>query len=223
MMKVQVLKNVLQRNDNAARENRERLDAAGVACINLLGGAGSGKTTVLEGLLPALAGTLDVGVLEGDLATTRDAARIAALEVPVVQLLTEGGCHLTATIVQQGLERLGLDQLDLVVIENVGNLVCPANYDLGAHARIAVLSVTEGDDKPSKYPLMFKDVPLVLVTKCDLLEHTNFDIAAATRDLERLNPGVRIIRTDHGSRTGIAELAEWVVTRSRVGSSEPPS
>lgn len=209
-MKIEVVRKVLERNEQAARQNRQQLDAAGVICINLLGGAGCGKTALLEAALPRLKDDLRVAVLEGDLATTHDAERIAALDVPVVQLLTEGGCHLSAVHVQQGLHKVALDQLDLLVIENVGNPICPANFDLGEHRRVAVLSVAEGHDKPAKYPLLFKDAAVVVISKCDLLEHTEFDLAAARRDIERINPQAEVICTDIRSGRGIDRLVDWV-------------
>lgn len=212
-MEITVLKNVFAKNDNAARENRAHFDQKGVLCINLLGGAGCGKTSVLEAVLPILTKTLRVAVLEGDLATTRDAARIANLDVPVVQLLTDGGCHLNATLVQHAMEKVPLDDLDLLIIENVGNPICPANFDLGEHARISVLSVSEGADKPAKYPLLFKDMAAVLLTKCDLLPHTNFDMAQAEEDIRRVNPTADLIRTDVKTKSGIQELADWVLAR----------
>ncbi len=212
-MEITVLRNVFEKNENAARDNRRRFDERGVTCLNLLGGAGSGKTSILEAVLPLLSGSLRVAVLEGDLATTRDAERIAKLNVPVAQLLTDGGCHLTATLVQHGLDRVPLGDIDLLVIENVGNPICPANYDLGEHARISVLSVSEGADKPSKYPLLFKDAALVLLTKCDLLPHTDFDIAQAEADVRRVNSGCEIIRTDTRRPTGLDRLAEWILAR----------
>jgi len=212
-MEITVLRNVFAKNENAARENRRRFDEQGVTCLNLLGGAGSGKTSILEAVLPQLSKSLRVAVLEGDLATTRDAERIAKLNVPVVQLLTDGGCHLTATLVQQGLARVPLEATDLLIVENVGNPICPANYDLGEHARISVLSVSEGADKPSKYPLLFKDVAMVLLTKCDLLPYTDFDIAQAEADIRRVNPDCEIIRTDTRGPTGIDRLAAWILSR----------
>lgn len=216
-MKIDVLRNVFEHNDRAAAENRERLDTLGVTCINLLGGAGSGKTSVLEAVLPALADSLSVGVLEGDLATTADAERIAALNVPVVQLLTDGGCHLNATIVQHALDRIPLAELDLLIVENVGNPICPANFELGEHLRISVLSVAEGHDKPAKYPLLFKDAALVLLTKCDLLPHTDFDVSAARQELRRINPQAEVIETDVKTRSGFDRLAE----RIRTGCHKP--
>lgn len=215
-MKISVLRNVFEKNENAAKENRALFDAKGICCINLLGGAGSGKTSVLEGLIPVLARSRRIAVLEGDLATTRDAERIAALGVPVVQLLTEGGCHLNATLVSHALKELPLDEIDLLIIENVGNPICPANFDLGEHFRIAVLSVTEGDDKPSKYPLLFKDVAAVTITKCDLLPFVRFNLAVVRGDIERINPSAYIIGTAvprNDEPDGFLRLAEIIQAR----------
>lgn len=192
-MRIEVVRKVLARNQQAAADNRRRFDEAGVCCINLLGGPGCGKTTLLEAVLPRLA-PLRVAVVEGDLETTRDAERIAALGIPAVQVLTEGGCHLTAAAVAEALARLDLAAVDLVIIENVGNPICPANYDLGEHARIAVLSVAEGDDKPAKYPLLFRDAELVVLTKCDLLPHVPFDIAQAEAAVRRIAPEAGLAR-----------------------------
>lgn len=212
-MKINVLRNVFEHNDRAAAENRQRLNTLGVTCINLLGSAGSGKTSVLEAVLPTLTDSLSVAVLEGDLATTVDAERIAALDLPVVQLLTDGGCHLNATIVQHAFDRIPLADLDLLIIENVGNPICPANFDLGEHLRISILSVTEGHDKPAKYPLLFKEAALVLLTKCDLLPHTDFDIAVAQQELRRINPNAEVISTNVKTRSGFDRLAEWIRAR----------
>lgn len=211
-MNIEVLRNVFEKNDRAAEENRDRFDRNGITCINLLGGAGSGKTATLEAIVPRLTPHMRVGVLEGDLATTRDAERIAALGVPVVQLLTDGGCHLNATLVQHGLEQLLTDELDLVIIENVGNPICPANFDLGEHLRVSVLSVTEGDDKPQKYPLLFKSVRGVLITKCDLLPHVNFDANRAEEDIHRLNPAAQVFRTSSKNGDGIEAATDWLRT-----------
>lgn len=210
-----MVKRILERNELAAEQNRARFDAAGITCINILGGPGCGKTTLLEAALPHLR-DLRIAVLEGDLQTTRDAERIAALDVPVVQLLTEGGCHLSATLVQHGLEKLSvaLADLDLLIIENVGNPICPANYDLGEHERIAVIATTEGDEKPSKYPLIYRGAKLAVLTKCDLLEHVRFDPDRAEHDIRLINPDIEILRTDIRTATGVYELANWL--RARV-------
>ncbi|MFO0974228.1 MAG: hydrogenase nickel incorporation protein HypB [Phycisphaerae bacterium] len=208
-MEVRVLRRVLEKNDRAADEVRELLSAHGVRAINLLGGAGCGKTALLERLLPILRPALRCGVLEGDLATTLDAERIAAIGVPVTQLLTEGGCHLTAPHVRRALDSLPLDKRDLVISENVGNPICPANFDLGEHARLAALSVAEGADKPQKYPLLFKDAAGVVITKLDLLPHVSFDLHRVTLDLGRLNPAARLFLTSAERGHGLAGLAAW--------------
>lgn len=209
-MKIQVLrKSLLERNDTAAEENRRLLASHDVVAVNIMGGAGCGKTTLLERLLPQLRPELSVAVLEGDIATTKDAARIAALGVPVIQLLTEGGCHLTATLVEEGLKRLPLAELDLVLIENVGNPICPANFDLGEHGRIAVLSVTEGDDKPAKYPYLFKVADLVVFSKMDLIDSTNFDYDNARAAVRVVNPDAPVIRV--GALTDPCDrVAQWL-------------
>lgn len=208
-MKIEVVQKVLQRNDDVASENRARFDAAGITCVNMLGGAGTGKTSLLEATLPRLRDSLRLAVFEGDLATTRDAERIAALGVPAVQLLTDGGCHLNATLVQAGLQRIALGDFDLLIVENVGNPICPASFDLGEHLRVALLSVAEGHDKPAKYPLMFKDAKLIVLTKCDLLDHTDFDVATFERDVACLNPSADVIRTSARNGDGIDGVADW--------------
>jgi hydrogenase nickel incorporation protein HypB len=220
-MKVQVVRKILQQNEQAAAENRKRLDADGVVCINLLGGAGCGKTSLLEATLPRLKDTLRIAVLEGDLATTRDAERIAALDVPAVQLLTGGACHLNATLVQQGLQNVHLGKLDLLIIENVGNPICPANFDLGEHFRMVVLSVAEGHDKPAKYPLLFKGAAAVVLTKCDLMEYTDFDAATAEGEIRRVNPQAQVIRTSARTGQGVEQLADWIRRQVRSGGARP--
>jgi len=209
-MNIPIVRKVLERNDRAAAENRAVFAERGVTCVNVLGGAGCGKTALLEAVLPRLPRALRVAVLEGDLATTRDAERIAALGVPVVQLLTEGGCHLTANHVRKALDQVALDGLGLLIIENVGNPVCPANFDLGEHARLALLSVTDGDDKPAKYPLLFRDARMIVLSKCDLLASVRFDVQAVQRDLRRINPSAEIVQTETGAGRGIDQVAAWL-------------
>ncbi|MBI4717980.1 MAG: hydrogenase nickel incorporation protein HypB [Planctomycetes bacterium] len=213
-MKIEVLrKSLLATNERAAEENRSLFDRHGTVAVNLMGGAGCGKTSLLESIIPQLRPRWSVGVLEGDIATTRDAERIAALGVPVVQILTEGGCHLTASLVQHALERMPLEGMDILFIENVGNPICPANFDLGEHHRVAVLSVTEGDDKPLKYPYLFKVADLVVVSKADLLSATDFDVEEASRRIRTFDPCKPIMVTS--ARTfGMTDLvAEWFEAR----------
>ena len=166
-----ILNNLLLHNDRQAELNRARLDKQGVLTINLMSSPGSGKTALLEATIRKLDGTLRIGVIEGDLETENDADRIRALGVPAHQITTGTACHLDAHLVEKGLDHLNLDDLDVLFIENVGNLVCPASFDLGHHRNVALLSVTEGDDKPAKYPVMFRAADLMLISKTDLLSY----------------------------------------------------
>ncbi|UCE59247.1 MAG: hydrogenase nickel incorporation protein HypB [Phycisphaerales bacterium] len=217
-MSIEVLRrSIFQNNDRAAQENRSLLDERGITAVNIMGGAGCGKTTLLEHLIPQLRSDFAVAVLEGDLATTKDAARIAALDVPVIQLLTEGGCHLTATLVQEALARLPLAEIDLLLIENVGNPICPANFDLGEHLRVAVLSVTEGDDKPAKYPFLFKVADQVVITKVDLIALTDFDRERALRAIHALDKEKGVLTVSKKDASSISQLADWL--RSHVSTS----
>lgn len=209
-MKVEVLKRVLEKNEQAAAEIRRVLDGHKVRSINLMGSPGCGKTTLLEASLGKLSKDLRCGVLEGDLATTRDADRIAAVDVPVVQVLTEGGCHLDATTVSAALGKIPLDNLDVLFIENVGNLVCPANFELGEDLRVVVLSVAEGDDKPLKYPYMFQRADAVVITKADLLEHCRFDRTRLADDLGKLNPAAPLIAVSAYDGRGLDDWVAWV-------------
>jgi hydrogenase nickel incorporation protein HypB len=187
---VEVLGRLLDANDRAASHNRAHLDEHGVLAVNLMSAPGSGKTALLEATADALRDELRVAVLVGDLETDNDAARIRARGVPALQITTGGACHLDAHMVHEALHELELDGLDVLFIENVGNLVCPASFDLGQHRKVALLSYTEGDDKPAKYPVLFRSADLVLLTKSDLAPHMeDFDPARAERCLRALaNP-----------------------------------
>ncbi len=209
-MNIPVVTRVLEKNDAAAAENRDLFDRLGVVCVNLLGGAGCGKTALLESLLPRLRHRFRIAVLEGDITTTLDAERIASLGIPAVQLTTQGGCHLTAAHVQKALASIDIENLDLLLIENVGNPICPANFALGEHFRIAVLSVSEGDDKPSKYPLLFRGARLVVLSKLDLMPHVDFDVDRVRRDVHRVNPDVDLLQTSARSGEGMDRLASWI-------------
>jgi len=184
MVKVRMATPVLQQNDEVARENRELFRKKGLFVLNLMSSPGSGKTSILERTIEKLANRLKLGVIEGDIYTTKDAERIEKFGIPVVQINTAGACHLDARMVQPALEDLDLNNLDLLIVENVGNLVCPAEFDLGEEARAAVLSVAEGNDKPAKYPLVFRESQVVLINKIDLLPHTDCDIDQLESDLK---------------------------------------
>jgi hydrogenase nickel incorporation protein HypB len=210
---VKVLEDVLDANGTIAAANRDDFDRAGVTTVNLMSAPGAGKTALLERSLRRLG--VRVGVLEGDVASTLDAARIAHLHVPVVQVDTEpsfgGECHLDANMVRSALPSLPLDELDLLVIENVGNLVCPAEFRVGEHHRVMVSSVAEGEDKPLKYPLMFRACELVLVNKIDLLPHLDFDLDRYLRNLEAVHPGVETLLVSARSGEGIEAWREWLL------------
>jgi len=209
-MEIKVLHNILEVNDRAADEVRATLAAAGVTVFNLIGGPGTGKTSLLEQVIPRLLDRRRVAVLEGDIATTRDAERIGALGVPVVQLLTGGGCHLEAVLIAKALEEFDLDALDIVFVENVGNIACPAEFDLGETAKVAVLSVTEGDDKPAKYPLLFHEMSALVLGKTDLLSLTDFDPERFERDVRGLNPKAPIFPLSCRTGEGVDSFAQWL-------------
>jgi hydrogenase nickel incorporation protein HypB len=209
-VEIKVLQHILEVNDEAAAQTRRRLGSLGVIALNLISAPGAGKTSLLEQTIPLLRERYRVAVLEGDIATTRDAERVGALKVPVVQLLTNGGCHLEATLVARGLAELPLDALDLVLVENVGNIACPAEFDLGEAAKVGILSVAEGHDKPAKYPLLFHEVSALVLNKVDLIEHTDFDMDAFMRDFRGLNAQAPVIEVSCRTGQGIEAFADWV-------------
>ena len=192
---VEVMEDILLENDRQASSNRDRLSAEGVLAVNLMGSPGSGKTTLIENTIDTMKGALRIGVLEGDLETERDAERIRARGAPAFQITTGTACHLDAVMVHRGMHALPLDKLDILFIENVGNLVCPAVYDLGAHLNVVLLSVPEGDDKPLKYPVMFRTGDAAVITKADLLPHCDFDIGKAADRIRTLAPGAEVFVT----------------------------
>jgi hydrogenase nickel incorporation protein HypB len=212
-----VLENVLDANDALAQANRERFDQSGTYVINLMSSPGAGKTTLLERTLERLRGKLRLGVLEGDVQTTLDADRLARFHVPLVQVNTDPGfggeCHLDANMVRSGLSELPLQDVDILIIENVGNLVCPAEFRVGEDVRVMVSSVTEGEDKPLKYPLMFRSAELVLVNKVDLLQHLDFDMEQFLGHLDAVNPAVPRILTSARTGEGVEEWCSWLEQR----------
>ena len=213
--------NVLSANDARARANREQFDQAGIYVINMMSAPGAGKTTVLERTLEYMAGTPRVGVLEGDIQTTLDADRLARFGIPVTQVNTDPGfggeCHLDANMVSHGLRSLPLADIDLLIIENVGNLVCPAEFRVGEDSRVMVCSVTEGEDKPLKYPLMFRSSDLVLINKIDLVPYLGFDLPALLRNLDAVNPGVPRLQLSARTGQGIEAWCAWLIAqRNRV-------
>lgn len=209
-MKIVAAKKLLKANDQLAEENRTRFAAAQVCTVNVVGSPGCGKTTLLEALFAAMKGRLRPAVIEGDIAGSVDAERMDALGVPVVQINTEGACHLDAHMIAAAMQGLDLAAADLLVIENVGNLVCTAGFDLGERLRVVLLSVSEGDDKLVKYPAIFRGSHALVITKIDLLAHTNFQVERVVSDMKRLAPDARVFQVAALRGEGIAPLAEWL-------------
>jgi hydrogenase nickel incorporation protein HypB len=211
--RVPVVARILEANDRMAGEVRKRLAAAGVRAINLISSPGAGKTSLLEATIPKLASRMRVGVVVGDVATTRDAERIAALGVPAVQITTQamgGACHLEAAAVRLALDRLDLSKLDLLVVENVGNLVCPAEFDVGEEAKVTLLSVTEGEDKPLKYPQTFRVSSLAVITKMDLVPHLRFDLETLRRNLRKVHPKLPVLELSAQTGQGMDAWLDWL-------------
>lgn len=215
-MKIVAAKKILKANDQFAAENRKRWTAERVYGINLVGSPGCGKTTLLESLFRLLKDRASPAVIEGDIAGQIDAERISKLGVPVVQINTDGMCHLDATMIAAASDDLNGSATDLLVIENVGNLVCTASYDLGEHLRIVVLSVSEGDDKLVKYPVIFQRSDALVVTKMDLLQHTNFELERVEGDMKRLAPEAKIFAVSAIGGEGTEDLANWLVEKKNA-------
>jgi len=209
-MKVEVMSDILKANDLLANEIRELLKANGVTSFNIMGSPGSGKTSILERLIPMLPEKIRPAVIEGDIATTNDAERIAKTGVFATQINTRGACHLDAAMVKAAIQKIELDKINLLFIENVGNLVCPSGFDIGESKRIVVSSVSEGDDKPIKYPVMFKGVSLVILNKIDLMELSDFDEESFTKGLKKINPGATVLKVSAKTGEGFEELVRWV-------------
>lgn len=208
---ITLLKGLLSENDRQAAHNREHFDRHGVLAINLMSSPGSGKTALLEATIEALAGELRIAVIEGDLETENDAERIRAKGVPAVQIATGTACHLDAHMVHDALHRLNLDDIDVLFIENVGNLVCPASFDLGHHRNVTLLSVTEGDDKPAKYPVMFRAADVMVISKADLLAVLDdFDPAAAERHLRNLASRAPVLQVSARKQRDIDAWLDWL-------------
>jgi hydrogenase nickel incorporation protein HypB len=221
--RIAVLERIFDENDRVAAANRADLDAAGTRCVNLMSSPGAGKTALLRETLIRLGDRLRIGIVEGDIETSLDADRLAGLGA-VVELVNTGNgfggeCHLDAPMVRSALTRLPLADLDLLLVENVGNLVCPAEFNVGEHGKAMVYAITEGEEKPLKYPVMFRAVDVVVINKIDLLPHLDFDLFLFRSNLEQVNPGVATIELSARTGEGVAQWCDWLVggTRSRSG------
>ena len=213
MSEIKIVMNILQRNDEITLINKKLLDEKGIYVINLMSSPGSGKTSILERIIAKLKNDINIAVIEGDIYTTKDAMRIEAQGVPVVQINTGGACHLDAEMIKNALKTLTLDKIDLLVIENVGNLVCPAEFEIGEDIKICVLSTTEGNDKPLKYPLMFEKSGAIILNKLDLIEFTDFDKKEFYRDIKSLNANVDTFETSCVKNQGIDEICLWLIRK----------
>jgi len=211
-MNVKIMKKVMESNIEIAEENRQRFAAEGVAAINVMASPGAGKTSVILALLARLAPAMPTAVIEGDIASTIDAEKIEALGIPVVQINTGGGCHLDANSIREAANDLGLTG-GMLLIENVGNLVCPASYDLGEDLRLVLMSVTEGEDKPLKYPTIFNTADVAIITKIDLAAAVEFDLAAARQSIQSVRPGMQVFEVSAKTGAGMDVFLAFLETR----------
>lgn len=217
--RVPVVEQIMSANDQLAAANRARLDRAGVFGLNVMASPGAGKTSLITRTVEALREQLRIGAVDGDIATTLDADRIAALGIPSVQINTGGACHLDAAMFQSALPQLPLDELDLLIVENVGNLVCPASFQLGVHRSILIASVPEGDDKPYKYPVMYRGVDAVVLNKMDVMAAFDFDVDYFRRGVEVLNPGLAFFPLSCKTGEGLESWLVWLC--DEMGRADP--
>jgi hydrogenase nickel incorporation protein HypB len=218
---LEVRKNILKQNDEIARALRKRFEDAGVFVANLVSSPGSGKTALLESTLTRMRGEYRVAALVGDLATENDAIRLARSRAPVRQIITGTVCHLEAAMIEKNLEGWNLDELDFLFIENVGNLVCPSSYDLGENLRVVLMSVTEGEDKPLKYPSIVNSADVAVITKTDLANAVEFDWPAASRNLQAVRPGIQILRVSAKTGDGMEEWLRFLASQRKRLRPEP--
>jgi len=213
--KVTVVEKIMDANDQVALNNRKILDQAGVFSINIMASPGAGKTSVILQTIKTLAPEIRVGVIEGDTApVTIDADKVIAAGMPALQINTAGNCHLDAVMLSRGLESFPLADIDLLIVENVGNLICPASFKLGTHANVVIASIPEGDDKPYKYPTIYRGLDVLIMNKIDLLPYIRFNKEYFLKGIEMLNPGLTTFQVSCETGEGIAEWAEWL--RARV-------
>ncbi|MBT8342225.1 MAG: hydrogenase nickel incorporation protein HypB [Desulfatitalea sp.] len=212
-MKINVVRNILEANARIAAENRELFAEKKVLVMNLMSSPGAGKTSLLEKTIDSLKGRMAIGVIEGDIQSSQDAERIAAKDIPVVQINTGGACHLDGNMIRDTFHHFDFDALDLLVVENVGNLVCPAEFDLGEDVKVAILSVAEGDDKPAKYPLIFHESQALLINKIDLLPYVDCSVEKIRAESLKINTQIAILEVSCRTGLGISEWCAWLTDR----------
>lgn len=215
-MEIKVVRKVLDVNDTIAQQNRDRFNTHGVFVLNVMSSPGSGKTTILEKTLAQLMPDVRSAVIVGDICTSNDADRLSTSGAPVVQVNTDefgGDCHLAAHVIGKAADNFNLDDIDLLIVENIGNLVCPAEFDIGEDARVVVLSVTEGEDKPAKYPLMFRECDAALLNKIDLLPYLDYDRDAAVNYIQQIHPGMPVFEISAKTEEGMPVWVQWIQDR----------
>ena len=222
-MKISVMTDIMEANDRIASANKEIFSKHKNLVLNLMSSPGAGKTSLLEKTAEALKGKLKLGVIVGDIATSRDAERLEKCRIPVIQLNTGTACHLDANMIASALPHLKLGQIDILVVENVGNLVCPAEFKVGEDYKVMILSVTEGDEKPLKYPLMFEESSLLLINKIDLLQYTNFNLEAAKANARKIHPNIEIIDISCTTGQGLDSWVSWLVGHYQAKFGKPRS
>ncbi|MBL4931729.1 hydrogenase nickel incorporation protein HypB [Clostridium paridis] len=213
MSKIKVLTKIFKANEELGSTNREKFREKGIFAINLMSSPGSGKTSILEKIIKKMKDDFNIAVIEGDIYTAKDAERIDALGVQTIQINTQGACHLDSSMIKEALEELDLESVDLLIIENVGNLVCPAEFEVGEDVKISVLSIPEGSDKPSKYPLMFEKSSAIILNKMDLLDFTNFNKEEFYGDINSINANAKVFETSCMRNEGLEEVCKWVKER----------
>ena len=209
-MEIRIMKNILDRNQNKANEVRVMLALKKVVMVNIISSPGAGKTTLLERTLEEFRSKFRIGVIEGDITTDRDARRLQKFDIPIVVINTEGGCHLDSHSISKAIDSFDLDNLDILFVENVGNLICPSEFDLGESFKLAVVSTAEGDDKPGKYPMLFREARAVLLNKIDLIPYTNFELENFKTDLRNINAGIPLFEVSCTKGDGLKSWFDWI-------------
>jgi hydrogenase nickel incorporation protein HypB len=215
-MEIKIMKNILDRNQNKADEVRDLLFSKKMLMVNIISSPGAGKTTLLERTCEKLGTTFRIGIIEGDITTDRDAQRLKKYNIPIVVINTEGGCHLDSHSISKVLSSFDLDNLDVLFVENVGNLICPSQFDLGESFKLAVLSTAEGDDKPAKYPMLFREAKAVLLNKVDLIPYTNFNYENFRSDLKKINGQIPIFEISCTRGDGLEEWYKWIAGQINI-------
>jgi len=209
-MEIKIMRNILDRNQNKANEVRSLLASKKIVMVNIISSPGAGKTTLLERTCEKLGTKFKLGVIEGDITTDRDAQRLVKYNIPIVVINTEGGCHLDSNSISKVLDSFDLDNLDILFVENVGNLICPSQFDLGETFKLAIVSTTEGDDKPAKYPMLFRESRAVILNKIDLMAYTNFNFKSFRDDLTKINATVPLLEVSLTRGDGLDKWFEWI-------------